>query len=373
MLRDRENARPVTKRAVNAFARIGCALPFLLLASGCATDLQSNESVLNPASPQAQQIRSLTWLMLGVCFVVYFVVIFFLIGALLHRRHGKAMEPGDEPLEPDHESENRIWRTVFSAITVTVVTLFVLLIADFATGRSLYKAEDAPNPIRIQVIGHQWWWEIHYLDWPARFGERYASNTITTANEIHVPVDPDHPVTIDFALEAHDVIHSFWVPALHGKKDLIPGHPTDLWLRVDRPGTYWGECAEYCGYQHANMRLVVVAEPVDEFQKWLTAQRQDAPDPVTDIQKRGQQVFMGTSCVMCHAIGGTDANGLIGPNLTHVASRTIIAAGALRNSPGAIAGWIANPQTIKPGSQMPPTNLGPLDLRALLEYLETLK
>lgn len=349
------------------------AVAVTLVVAGCSADLHSPESVLSPAGPQAQHIRSLAWLYMGVCLVVYILVMLFLIGAFLHRRHGKAMEPGNDHFEPEPASEQRIWRVVFAAIGVTVLTLFALLIGDFATGRSLALTSTAPDPLRIQIIGHQWWWEVHYVDWPERFGERVASNNITTANEIHIPVDPNNPVTVQFMLESHDVIHSFWVPSLDGKKDLVPGHPTTLWLQADQPGTYWGECAEYCGYQHANMRLVVVAEPVDQFQTWLNSQRQSAPDPTNAAQERGRHVFLGSSCVMCHSIQGLPANGRVGPDLTHVASRKLLAAGALQNSRGDVSGWIVDPQRIKPGTQMPQNNLAPEDLRALLDYIETLK
>lgn len=348
-------------------------LLFFVFILGCSKDLSSPESILHPAGPQADRISHLTWLFLYVCFAVYALVMLFLLGALLHRRRGKAMVPTDLPLEPEENSEKRTWTTVFTAIVVTVITLFVLLIADFATGRALYKMSNQPHALKIQITGHQWWWEVRYLDWPDRFGDRSASNTFSTANEIHIPIDPANPVMVDFALQSHDVIHSFWIPSLDGKRDLIPGHNTDLWFRADKPGTYWGECAEYCGYQHANMRLVLVAQPVDEFQKWLDHQRQQAADPKTPQQLRGKQVFMGTTCATCHSISGTNAGGRIGPDLTHVASRKIIAAGALMNSRGAVAGWIADPQKIKPGTQMPRNTLAPQDLRALLEYVETLK
>jgi cytochrome c oxidase subunit 2 len=211
------------------------------------------------------------------------------------------------------------------------------------------------------------------VDWPARFGERYPSNIITTANEIHIPVDPQHPVTVEFRLQSGDVIHSFWVPSLHGKRDVIPGHPTSFWLAADQPGTYWGECGEYCGYQHAQMRFLVVAQPVAEFQTWLDGQRQPPPEPQTALQTEGRNVFLHASCTMCHTIAGTDTHATVGPNLTHVGSRKILAAGAIPNMPGHLAGWITDPQRIKPGAHMPQNNLTPRDLRALIEYLESLK
>jgi cytochrome c oxidase subunit 2 len=178
---------------------------------------------------------------------------------------------------------------------------------------------------------------------------------------------------VKFELQSNDVIHSFWVPNLHGKKDVVPGHPISTWLEADRTGEFYGQCAEFCGHQHANMRLLVVVEPQEQFDAWLAAQRLPAPDPVYEQQVRGQQVFMANACVMCHTIGGTTAGGRVGPNLTHVAGRKILAAGALPNTPGHLAGWVIDPQKIKPGTRMPQNNLSPADLRALLEYLQTLK
>ena len=248
------------------------------------------------------------------------------------------------------------------AMVVTVLLLFVLLFGDIFTGRAVHGFSNTSNQITIRVTGHQWWWALEYVD-PT------PSNTVTTANEIHIPVG--RPIQIE--LNSTDVIHSFWVPSLHGKKDLVPGHRTTIWLQADRPGTYWGQCAEYCGLQHALMRLVVVAEPEDVFDAWLKGQRQSAAEPATDSEKHGQQVFLSTTCVMCHTITGTIAGGRVGPDLTHLASRSILAAGAIPNARGHLAGWIADPQTIKPGAKMPQNPLPPEDLRDLVDYLEALK
>ena len=321
-----------------------------------------------PRTPaEAAHLGSLTWLYISVCVVVYILVIAALIFAFARAHHGVAMEPGSKPISnPELETEARAWRWVGSCIVLTVFTLFVLLIADFVTGRSVHALAETPDPLTIKVIGHQWWWEVSYLEWPARFGEAYPSNGFSTANEIHIPVDPQHPVVVKFELESHDVIHSFWVPNLHGKRDVVPGHPTDIWIRADQPGTYYGECAEYCGYQHANMRLIVIAEPVEQFQKWLDRQRSVALDPTEAQEKRGHDVFVGygSACIMCHTIQGTPARGRVGPDLTHVASRQLLAGGAITNSPGNLAGWVVDPQTIKPGCRMPQNNLTPDDLRA---------
>jgi cytochrome c oxidase subunit II len=344
----------------------------MLLITGCGR-LPSNESSLDPAGPQSGRINTLTWLFMIVCIVVYALVMLVLLGAILRRRRGGGQGAPEMVIEPEPQHERRIWRVVSGSVAITVVTLFVLLFSDYATGRGIHKLGEKNEKIRIRITGHQWWWEVQYMDWPERFGERVLSNTITTANEIHLPVDKDHPVAVDFELSSADVIHSFWVPNLHGKKDLVPGHPTSVWLRADQVGTYWGECGEFCGYQHAQMRLLVVAEPAEQFKSWLDGQRQPGAEPADDMQKRGQQVFVSASCLMCHAIQGTPAYGRVGPDLTHVGSRRILAAGAIPNMPGHLAGWISDPQRIKPGAKMPQNSLNPKDLRALLEYLEHLK
>ena len=179
------------------------------------------------------------------------------------------------------------------------------------------------------------------------------------------------PVT--FTLKSNDVIHSFWVPNLSGKKDLIPGKIATIWLQADQPGLYRGQCAEYCGHQHAHMALLVIAEPEQQFEAWTRNQIQSAPSPTSDSQKRGQQVFLSSTCVMCHAIGGTSAASVFGPNLTHVGSRQTIAAATLVNTRDHLSQWVTNSQVVKPGNRMPPNNLSSDDLQAVLDYLQSLQ
>jgi cytochrome c oxidase subunit 2 len=174
-------------------------------------------------------------------------------------------------------------------------------------------------------------------------------------------------------LNADDVIHSFWVPNLAGKKDLVPGRTQTFWFQADTPGVYRGQCAEFCGYQHAKMGLLVIADPPAQYAAWASAAQSAPPPPTDPVAARGQQVFLTSSCAMCHAIQGTPAGSHAGPDLTHLASRQTIAAGALRNTRGSLAGWIVDPQRIKPGAHMPPNQLAPQDLEALLTYLQTLK
>jgi cytochrome c oxidase subunit 2 len=212
------------------------------------------------------------------------------------------------------------------------------------------------------VIARQWWWELQYQADP-------PSQMVTTANELHIPVGK----TVLLQLQSRDVIHSFWVPALHGKRDLIPGHPSTTAIRADRPGLYRGQCAEFCGVQHARMGLLVVAEPPDQFERWLAAARRPPPAPTTATARRGREVFLQGPCVMCHTVSGTIAAATNGPNLTHVASRMSLAAGTVANVRGHLAGWIADSQGIKPGNHMPRLSLPSADLLAVVEYLETLK
>jgi cytochrome c oxidase subunit 2 len=316
------------------------------------------QSALDPAGPQAGQISGLWWEFFWVSVFVFFAVILMIFVAIVLRRRRSITEP---ILIPSSGGEKiRAW-LVGGSLVATTVVLFFLLISDHVVGRSLHQFP-TENAVKIRAVGHQWWWEFRYDD-PT------PSNILTTANEIHIPLG--RPV--DFELQSTDVIHSFWVQILNGKRDMIPGHPTHSVMQADRPGTYWGQCAEFCGYQHAKMKFKVVAESEEDFQKWLAASRQPAVEPTTDRLKKGQSVFLSRTCVMCHTIQGTPAGGMIGPELTHIASRSAIAAGSLPNTRGYLAGWIADPQQIKPGTRMPPNALPPDELQALLDYLESLK
>jgi cytochrome c oxidase subunit II len=251
---------------------------------------------------------------------------------------------------------------IIGATIVTTIILFVFLISSFSVGRSLSTRLAQNNKVTIELTGHQWWWEARYWDGSAQ-------NIFTTANEIHIPVG--EPVTVQ--LKSQDVIHSFWVPNLTGKKDLIPGKVATLWLRADKPGLYRGQCAEYCGLQHAHMALYVIAESPEQFNAWLAQQRGAAVPPTAEAQQRGQQVFLNSPCIMCHTIKGTPASSHVGPDLTHLASRMTIAAGTVPNTRGHLAGWVVDSQGLKPGNQMPPNNLSSDDLMALLDYLQSLK
>jgi cytochrome c oxidase subunit 2 len=305
-------------------------------------------NVLDPAGPLASHIAALWWLFVIVCAVVYALVVAALLFAMIRRRRDV--------------SERRTGIVVTAATVLTILLLFVLTGASYSTGRSLSGFPHGVDPVRIRVTGHQWWWEL-------RYEAEQPVDLVVTANEMHVPVG--RPV--ELSLVSVDVIHSFWVPNLQGKRDLIPGHTTTMVLQADRPGVYRGRCAEFCGAQHALMAMDVVAEPPDAYDAWLAAQRRPAATPETDEQRRGRDVFLGSRCPMCHRVVGTTAAALVAPDLTHVASRRTIAAGTLPNTRGHRAGWIADPQGLKPGVRMPSTPMDPADFQALLAYMDLLR
>jgi len=257
-------------------------------------------------------------------------------------------------------AQQRVERVVVAGVFVTVLVLAGFLSYDFSVGRLL--AEHPTHALTIDVVGHQWWWEVQYED-------PDPSKRVGLANEIHVPVG----VMVQFKLRAADVIHSFWAPNLNGKRDLIPGYESTLWFKADTPGVYRGQCAEFCGLQHAQMAFHVVAEPAEKFAAWLAVAATPAASPTNDTSRYGQTVFMSSGCPLCHSIGGTDARGTVGPDLTHFKSRQSIAAGTLANTRANLTRWIENPAAVKPGVRMPALPFKPAELTALVSYLETLK
>jgi cytochrome c oxidase subunit 2 len=337
------------------------SLLLALCAASCAGVSQSNPftqppspvgaagpSALAAAGPAAASIDGLWRLMLVLGTVIYVGVMAYLLWAVFRRRRR-----AKEPLSDQQQQRIIVW----GGAVMPAVVVLVVFGATLATLRSL----PAPGPdaaLTIDVTGYQWWWEVHY-------GEL----GVTTANEIHIPVGQP----VDFRLTSRDVIHSFWVPQLHGKLDLNPGHVTVIRLEADAPGNYWGECAEYCGIQHAQMRFVVVAETPEAFGQWVERMQQPAAVPSELPARRGLDVFLSSNCIFCHRVDGTDATGELGPDLTHVASRLTLGAGAAPNTRGSLGGWVADPHSLKPGVLMPPSDLSGEELQALLAYLETLE
>ena len=321
--------------------------------------IQQTHSVLDPAGPQARLIDRLADAMYVVAAIVVLLVILALLWGAFRRRTTAETEPS--PAAIAAEPAGPMQTVIILATALTAITLFVFLISDISVGRAI-TTNPGKDALQIRVTGHQWWWEVQYRD-------SVPNDWVTTANEIHIPVG--RPVV--FELRSDDVIHSFWPPSLSGKRDQIPGNENSIWFQADSAGVYRGQCAEFCGHQHAKMAFLMVAQPPGEFAAWLARQRDTALTPTDSLATRGQEVFLSSSCVMCHAISGTPAGSRIGPDLTHLASRQTIAAGTLPNNRGNLSGWILNPQVIKPGVKMPPTQLSGPDLVALVAYLETLK
>lgn len=320
----------------------------------------SNQTSLNPAGPGADRIEHQFALTFWITASVYCVVLIVFVASIVRRRNRLDTIP--EPMVTTPESDRFTARAVAAAIMATFVLILVMLIGSFRTSHALGRMGDAQNPLQINVYGHQWWWEVEYPN-----GQSYK--IVKTANEIHVPTG----VPIRIHGTSRDVIHSFWVPNVQGKRDLIPGYENDLMLEIDQAGRWRGQCAEFCGLQHAHMAFYMVAEAPARFEEWLSSQAQEAAEPATPQEMRGQQVFLTHACVMCHTIRGTTADGQVGPDLTHLASRSMIAAGTLPNTPGNLGGWILNAQSVKPGVRMPPNEMSGTDLQDLLAYLETLR
>jgi cytochrome c oxidase subunit II len=314
-----------------------------------------SQSALDPASAQASSIAGLWWLMLVVATAVFVIVLGFIAVAIYRSSTGRTSAAAGST------SEHALTRSVEVAVALTVLILIGLLVASIITERATESVQ-ASSALTIEITGHQWWWEIQYDD-------AVPSRRVTTANEVHIPIG--RPVV--FKVTSRDVIHSFWVPNLQGKRDLIPGMTTAIWMKAERAGIFRGQCAEFCGLQHARMALEVIAEPEADFGRWLEGMRQPAREPLDAATEHGRAVFMQARCATCHKITGTDANGQVAPDLTHVGARRTLAAGTLPNTREHLAEWIRDPQASKPGNQMPPNPLPRADMDALVQYLTTLQ
>jgi cytochrome c oxidase subunit 2 len=323
----------------------------LPVAAGC---FQNRQSVLHPTGPGADRIADLWWIMLAAATAVFLLVMAVLLRALTHRK------PRAEPHTAGSDKSPTMW-VLAGGVALPAVVLIPLLILTLKTLSGLTPPRSGTAP-EVVITGYQWWWDVQYTA-PSEAGG------LRSANEIHIPVG--RPVRVQ--LRSEDVIHSFWVPSLQGKLDLVPGQVNTTWLQADTPGVYRGECAEYCGLQHARMHFRVVALSPSDYKAWLADQRKPAPVPTDSVTTAGHAVFMLSGCSFCHTVQGTPARARAGPDLTHIASRLTLAAGTLPNTPGHLAGWVGNPQAIKPGSLMPRIPLRPGELHALLAYLGTLR
>ncbi len=329
------------------------ALSLALLATFPLTRGASAASIFDAHSPSGASIARLFWVVFGIAAVIFVGVEVALIAFTIRYR-----QRGNETGEPRQIFGNRRLELLWTGIpAVTLAIVFGIMVFTMR-GVEAGPVND-PNALTIEVIGHQWWWEY-----------RYPDQKFVTANELHLPVG--QPVHL--RLRSDDVIHDFWVPALGRKMDMIPSQTNDLWTQVDTPGVYTGSCAEYCGLQHAGMRLRVVAETPDSFAAWVAGQQRGEP-PMSGDAAHGRTLFFQSQadCASCHAIDGTTAKGNVGPNLTHVGGRTMLAANVLPNSPDNMVRWLLNPQAIKPGNRMPNLRLSDDDARDLAAYLESLK
>jgi cytochrome c oxidase subunit 2 len=340
-------------------AKLLCFAAFTAALAFCATDAQS---VVNPVGPQSGKIAGLWWFFFWLLGAIFLLVMLAALWTLTRPNRGLAQEPLEGTHQVSPETESRATRVVTGASIATVVILFVLIVASVSTGKGLAELPYKKNTLTIEVMGTQWWWNITYQN-------SDSSLVFTTANEIHIPTG--RPVQIRGL--SNDVIHSFWVPNLHGKADFIPSRVNTEWIQADKPGVYRGQCAEFCGLQHAHMIIYVIAETPDNFRKWYEHQLQPAGPPSDPVTQRGQQVFMNNACVYCHQIRGTDAAGQNGPDLTHFGSRLGIAANTVPNTPGNLGGWIADPQSTKPGNHMATVAVNSADMQPLINYLESLK
>ena len=302
----------------------------------------------SPESPHTEAIYHL-WMVSLAIFGLIFLFVCGLIVLSLMKYRWREGDPYPEQIAGQHTVEV-VWTVIPLGI---VVLLFVLTLRTMAVS----DPPPAPNPDLV-VIGHQWWWEA-----------RYAKSGVVTANEIHIPVG----VPLSVRLDATDVLHEFWVPELARKITTVPGHPNHIWLQADRPGTSLGLCSEFCGTEHAWMRFLVIAQPPAEFAAWQQAQLQPAAAPATSDARMGEHLFMEMSCASCHSIAGTPAHALVGPDLTHFASRKQLGAGILNNAPENVRLWLHNPQAVKPGVEMPNFQMTAQQVAQLTDYLETLR
>jgi cytochrome c oxidase subunit 2 len=322
------------------------------VAAGPATALTS---IFAPESTPARSIFDLSMFVLAITGTIFIVVAALLIYTIVKFR-ATAAKANTEPAQVYGSTQIELAWTIIPTLIVVVLTV--------ATARVIHAIQDAPKPsgaLDVVVIGHQFWWEY-----------RYPTLGIVTANELHIPVsEPSRPRPTFLKLMSADADHSFWIPQLAGKTDLIPNRINEMWMDPHRPGVFVGQCAQYCGTQHAKMLLRVSVDDPDDFDAWVLAQRQSAARD--ESASAGRRVFESTACINCHTIRGTDANGRFGPDLTHLMSRATIASGAAENTAENLRLWVENPDAIKPGSLMPAMKLSDNDLDALVRYMQSLR
>jgi len=326
----------------------------------CARLASANSptNIFDPAATPARSIFSLSMLVLSVTLAIFLVVGGLLVYALIRFRH-RDSDSGHEPAQ--------IYGSNQIELSWTVIPILIVVMLFLTTTRVIWQTEAAPKPsgaVDVVVIGHQFWWEY-----------RYPKLGVVTANELHIPTsDPKKPTPTYLEMSSADVSHSFWIPRLAGKTDLIPNRINTMWIDPPEAGLYLGQCAQYCGTQHAKMLLRVYADSPPDFAVWVRKQQQPSTNDLSDnpLAKEGRTIFLRTACISCHTVSGTSANGRFGPDLTHVASRDTIASGPIENTPQNLRKWIADPNVMKPGSLMPSMHLNDHDLDAITAYLTTL-
>lgn len=338
---------------------VGCKVGFFGSASlAFAAPTQpylSPTNIFAPASTPAHSIFHLSLLVLSIAAAVFVLVATLLVYAVTKFRK-KTTDDGQEPAQ--------VYGSTQVELAWTVVPILIVVILFLAAARVIASVQNAARPanaIEVTVIGHQYWWEY-----------QYPALGVVTANELHIPVsDPAHPSPTFLTLLSADTVHSFWVPRLAGKTDLIPNHPNSMWVDPQETGLYLGQCAQYCGTQHAKMLLRVYVDSREDFDRWIQLQRQ--PAPTAGVISQGRKVFEQTACINCHNVAGTAANGRFGPDLTHLMSRETIGSGAETNTQDHLRRWIQDPHILKPGSRMPAMGMSDAGLDAVTEYLETLR
>jgi cytochrome c oxidase subunit II len=343
------------QRVKNTIRTAFCSLALLCsMATAAATD-PSSTNVFAPHSTPARSILHLSIFVMIITGIIFAVVSTLLVYSLLKFR-ARSSSASSEPAQ--------VYGSTQIELAWTVIPILIVVVLFMATARVVHAIQDASMPasaVEVTVIGHQFWWEY-----------RYPQLGVVTANELHIPVsDPADPTLTSLQLLSADTDHSFWIPELAGKTDLVPNHPNHMWMDPEHTGTFVGQCAQYCGTQHAKMLLRVSVDTPEEFAEWV--REQQLPAVADERVAAGERVFETTACINCHSINGTVANGRFGPDLTHLMSRSTIAAGAALNTPENLRLWIQNPDAIKRGSLMPAMQLSKSDLDALMGYLETLR